>query len=93
MQNNLLGLLEYLPLVLRRNIWFMHYGDSYHLILGVCKSWIFGNQWLGKEGSVVSFARLTYLDFFPGLFENIVYSTPIDTWEILLDRTIFFPNN
>lgn len=95
LQHNLPGLLEGLPLAIRRDMWFMHDGAPPHFSQVVRQhlNRNFENRWIGREGPVAWPPRspdLNPLDFFLwGYLKALVYANPIDTRENLLERINF----
>lgn len=92
LQNNLLDLIEHLPLAIRRNMYFMHDGAPPHFSVAVRNHLnnVFPNRWIGRGGYIAWPPRspdLTPLDFYLwGHLKTLVYSTPVDTREELLQR-------
>lgn len=92
LQNNLLDLIEHLPLAIRRNMYFMHDGAPPHFSVAVRNHLnnVFPNRWIGRGGYIAWPPRspdLTPLDFHLwGHLKTLVYSTPVDTREELLQR-------
>lgn len=98
LQNNLPLLLEDLPLEIRRNLWFMHDGAPPHFARAVREhlNLLFQNRWIGRGGPIAWPPRspdFNPLDFFLwGHLKTLVYSTPVDTRENLLERVNFHCN-
>lgn len=90
--NELPGLLEDVPLVLRRRMWFMHDGAPAHFALNVRQflNETYGNRWIGRGGPNSWPARspdLNPLDFyFWGHIKSLVYDTEVPNVEILEQR-------
>lgn len=95
LQNDLPVLLEDVPLLTRQNLWFMHDGAPPHYSLAVREylNNVYRNQWIGRGGPRPWPTRspdLNPLDFYLwGHLKNLVYSTPVETREELLQRIMF----
>ena len=77
------GLLEYLPLHVRQNMWFQHDGAPPHFSLAVRDhlDQRFGQQWIGRGGPIAWPPRspdLTPLDnYLWGHMKSLIYETPV----------------
>lgn len=94
LENNLPLLLEDIPLMLRREMWFMHDGAPAHFSV-LAREYLdenYENRWIGRGGPQSWPARspdLNSLDFFLwGHLKSLVYSTPVNTVEELRNRII-----
>lgn len=90
--NVLPELLEDLPLMLRRRMWFMHDGAPPHFAL-IVREFLnnrFANRWIGRGGPQHWPPRspdINPLDFFFwGYLKSLVYTTPIETVDELRNR-------
>jgi hypothetical protein len=86
------GLLENVPLDIRRRMWFQHDGAPAHFHIGV-RDYInarFPHRWIGRNGPVSWPARspdMTPLDlFFWGHMKSLIYETPVESEEDLVAR-------
>ena len=86
------GLLENVPLGIRRRLWFQHDGAPAHYDLNVRRflDQQFPNRWIGRGGAVSWPPRspdLTPLDFFLwGHMKSLIYATPVESEEDLVAR-------
>lgn len=94
LENDFAGLLENLPLAVRRNMWFQMDGAPPHHARNV-RNFLdvhFENRWIGRDGPIHWPARspdLTPLDFFFwGRIKDLVYATPPVDDDDLLQRII-----
>lgn len=92
LQENLDGLLEDVPLATIRNMTYMHDGAPPHFSITV-REYLdqkFSHRWIGRGGPVPWPPRspdLNPLDFFFwGHLKNLVYKTPVQTREEMLQR-------
>lgn len=96
LQNNLQQLLEDVPLATRRNMWFMHDGAPPHFSIAVRQflNNAYPNRWIGRGGPVACPPRspdFNPLDFYLwGHLKNLVYSTPVETRDNLIERIVFY---
>lgn len=94
LQGALNDLLEDVPLLLRRRMWFMQDGAPAHFTREVREhlSQRFPNRWIGRGGPVPWPARspdLTPMDFYLwGHMKDAVYSTPVESEEALVGRIV-----
>lgn len=95
LQEELNNLLEEVPLQIRNNMWFMHDGAPPHFSV-IVREYLdnrFPNQWIGRGGPFPWPPRspdLNPLDFFLwGYLKDLVYTTPVQTREELLERIMF----
>lgn len=86
------GLLEEIPLQIRRNMWFMHDGAPAHFTL-VVRNFLnttYGHRWIGRGGPTAWPPRspdLNSCDFYLwGYMKYMVYATPVNNQEDLLNR-------
>lgn len=94
LQNTLPDLLDDLPLVLRRDMWFMHDGAPPHFTLNVRNhlNQQYPNRWIGRGNDApVNWPPrspdMTPLDYFLwGALKAMVYSRPVNTEEELWAR-------
>ena len=95
LQTQLPALLEDVPLIVRRDMWYMQDGAPAHwaVIVRQHLNAYFGNRWIGREGPIAWPARspdFNPLDFFYwGHMKNLVYSTPVATLDELQQRIQF----
>lgn len=95
LQNELLELLEDIPLSIRRDMWYMHDEAPPHSINDVSEflNSTFTDKWIGRRGPVPWPARSPDLNplhfFFWDHFKTLVYSTPVNTREDLVQRILF----
>lgn len=88
------GLLDDVPLGLRRNMWFQHDGAPAHNARNARQhlTETFGNRWIGRNGPIAWPARspdLTPLDFFLwGHMKTLVYDTPVESEMDLIGRVV-----
>jgi hypothetical protein len=86
------GLLEEIPLEIRRAMWFMHDGAPAHFTLNVRHflNVSYGPQWIGRGGPTVWPPRspdLNSCDFYLwGYMKSMVYRTAVNTKDDLLNR-------
>ena len=86
------GLLDNVPLGIRRRLWFQHDGAPAHYALNVRRflDQQFPNRWIGRGGTVSWPPRspdLTPLDFFVwGHMKSLIYATPVESEEDLVAR-------
>lgn len=88
------GLLEDVPLQLRREAWFQHDGCPAHFARTV-RGYLdqtYNNRWIGRGGPVPWPARspdLAPLDYFLWAeMERLIYATPVPTMEDLVARVV-----
>lgn len=92
LREDLNPLLEEVPLNIRNNMWLMHDGAPPHFSRAVRDylNHAFPDRWIGRGGPFRWPARspdLTPLDFFLwGHLKQLVYNTPVNTREELLNR-------
>lgn len=92
LRNHLSALMEEIPLDTRAGMWYMHDGAPPHFSLPAREvlNEKFQNRWIGRGGSVTWPARSPDLNpmdyYFWGHLKSLVYSTPINTVEQLIDR-------
>ena len=88
------GLLENVPLGIRRNMWFQHDGAPAHSDRNACQHLheTFGSRWIRRNGPIAWPARSpdqTPLDFFLwGHIKTLVYETPVETEMELIGRVV-----
>lgn len=94
LQNVLPDLLDDVPLIIRRNMWFQHDGAPAHFSM-LARQYLtehFPNRWIGRGGPVHWPARspdLNPLDFFLwGHIKSLVYETRINTEEELIAKVL-----
>lgn len=94
LQEDFPGLMEDVDLATRRWMWFQHDGAPAHfstIVRDYLRS-IYSDRWVGRGGPVAWPARspdLTPLDFYLwGHMKQLVYSTPIQTREELMQKII-----
>jgi hypothetical protein len=86
------GLLEDVPLDIRRIMWYQHDGAPahFHANTRLLLDEVFPNRWIGRNGPVAWPARspdMTPLDFFLwGAMKALVYETPVDSEQDLVAR-------
>ena len=92
LRNELPGLLEDIPLMIRRQIYFQHDGAPPHYTLHV-RDYLnesYTNRWLGRGGPIPWPPRspnLTHLHFYIwGHMKTLVYETNVDSRAALSDR-------
>lgn len=99
LENTLPALLEDIPLLTRRSLFYQHDGAPAHTstIVKEKLQQMFPERWIGRNGPIPWPARspdLTPLDFFLwGAMKNDVYSVPVHTREDLVRRIETAANN
>lgn len=95
LQNAFRDLIEHLPLETRQRMYFMHDGAPPHFSVAVRDHLnnVYPNRWIGRGGPIAWPPRspdLTPMDFYLwGHLKTLVYSSPVDTREELLQRITF----
>lgn len=98
LQNDFPPLLDDVPLQIRKDMWFMHDGAPPHYLIDVRNHLnnIFSNKWIGRGGPVPWPARSPEFNsmdsFFWGYLKSLVYSTPVQTRNEMVDRIRFHCN-
>ena len=94
LEDVLRGLLEDVPLQVRRNILFQHYGAPHHFSLAVRDhlDQRFGQQWIGRGDTIAWPARspdLSPLDYYLWVhMKSLIYETPLASVEDILARVM-----
>lgn len=97
LENELPGLLEEIPLLIRNEVWFMHDGAPAHFSIQARQflNRTYPNRWIGRGVEVPNqpwpprSPDLNPLDFFLwGHLKSLVYTTPIQHLEDLRNRII-----
>jgi len=97
LRNELTGLLEDIPLMVRSQMYFQHDGVPPHYTRHVREylNESFHNRWLGRGGPVAWALRspdLTLLDcYLWGPMKTLVYQTKVELKAALQDRVFYFP--
>lgn len=88
------GLLDSVPLGIRRRMWFQHDGCPAHYAINVRQylDRTYPNRWIGRSGPVPWPARspdMTPLDFYLwGHMKSLIYETPVETEMDLVGRIV-----
>lgn len=86
------GLLEDVPIQVRRRMWFQHDGAPAHFFRDVRQllDEQYPNRWIGRGGPITWPARspdLSPLDYFLwGTMKDLIYTTPVESEEDLVGR-------